>query len=56
MVPTTSDNLPNLSNLRGSICKDQLEKVDLWGAWLAQLLAHVTLDFGVVVLSPTLGI
>ena len=28
----------------------------LWGAWLAQLEECVTLDLGVVSLSPTLGI
>ena len=26
------------------------------GAWLAQLVEHVTLDLGVVSLSPTLGV
>ena len=27
-----------------------------WGAWLAQLLEHVTLDLGVMSSSPTLGL
>ena len=31
-------------------------EIILWGAWLALLAEHVTLDLGVVSLSPTLGV
>ena len=27
-----------------------------WGAWLAHLVEHVTLDLGFLSLSPTLGV
>ena len=27
-----------------------------WGGWLAQSVEHVTLDVGVISLSPTLGV
>lgn len=33
-----------------------VEMVASWGAWLAQLVEHVTIDLGVVCLSPTLGV
>ena len=28
----------------------------MWGTWLAQLVEHMTLDLGVVSLSPMLGV
>ena len=35
---------------------DSLRKIQQWGDWLVQSVEHVTLDLGVVSLSPTSGL
>jgi len=37
-------------------CLDCIIRGNIWGAWLAQSVEHMTLDLGVVSSSPTLGL
>ena len=49
----TSDRFLTYPKLSILICIKEILPVYLRGTWLAQLMEHVTLDLGVVSLSPT---